>query len=97
MLHEFYIGNTDATFHQILIFQKFLPTFPLNNDNEQDSTIQLLFGGENIRFGNPLKDFHRNLKNGYYRPDIARMRRMLRKALTREYKLVFLCLVQHFQ
>lgn len=65
--------------------KKFLPNFKSNNDAEQEATLQLLFSGENVRFGNPLKDFHRNLKNGYYRPDIARMRCLLKKALSREY------------
>ncbi|XP_034232417.1 uncharacterized protein LOC117640193 isoform X3 [Thrips palmi] len=65
--------------------KKFLPTFTSNNDAEQEASLQLLFSGENMRFGNPLKDFHRNLKNGYYRPDIARMRCLLKKALSREY------------
>jgi len=39
-----------------------------------------------MRFGSPLSDFQVQLKNGYYRPDIAKMRSLMRKAQFREYK-----------
>jgi len=67
-------------------FQKFLPTFKWADEAEKEETLRKLFARENIRFGNPLEDFHQRLKSGYFRPDIARMHKLLRRALCREYK-----------
>jgi len=66
--------------------QGFLPTFPDNDGVEKEETLRRLFARENMRFGSPLSDFQVQLKNGYYRPDIAKMRSLMRKAQFREYK-----------
>ncbi|XP_068085697.1 nuclear factor related to kappa-B-binding protein [Anabrus simplex] len=66
--------------------KNFLPTFPENDNKEKDHTLKMLFNRENMRFGAPLTDFQTQLKNGYHRPEIARMRFLMRKALVRDYK-----------
>ncbi|XP_060532196.1 nuclear factor related to kappa-B-binding protein [Cylas formicarius] len=66
--------------------QTFLPNFPENDELEKTKTLQRLFDFDNFRFGNPLNKFHENLKAGYYRPDIARMRKVICKAEKREAK-----------
>lgn len=67
--------------------QNFLPTFPGNDLMEKEITLRMLFGGQSFRFGvNPIDDFHDKLKNGHYRPDIVRMKAMLRRTLKKEYR-----------
>ncbi|XP_069681281.1 nuclear factor related to kappa-B-binding protein-like isoform X2 [Periplaneta americana] len=66
--------------------KNFLPTFPEKDAQEKEETLQCLFARANMRFGSPLSDFQAQLKNGYYRPDIAKMRSLMRKAQFREYK-----------
>jgi nuclear factor related to kappa-B-binding protein len=66
--------------------QKFLPTFPRNDAEEKEETLRLLFARENMRFGSPLSNFQVQLMDGFYRPDIAKMRLLIRKAQFREYK-----------
>ena len=65
---------------------KFLPTFPENDEQEKSNTMQKLLGGEVFRFNNPLDNFHEHLKAGHFRPDIAKMRYMIRKAERKEAK-----------
>jgi nuclear factor related to kappa-B-binding protein len=71
---------------QFLFVQTFLPTFPENDTEEKEETLRLLFARENMRFGSPLSNFQLQLMDGYYRPDIAKMRSLMRKARFREYK-----------
>lgn len=66
--------------------KKFLPSFSENDEHEKSNTIQKLFNGEVFKFSNPLSDFHDHLKAGHYRPDIAKMRYMIRKAERKEAK-----------
>ncbi|CAH0561085.1 unnamed protein product [Brassicogethes aeneus] len=66
--------------------QTFLPNFPENDDLEKSKTLQRLFDFKNFRFGNPLAKFHDDLKAGYFRPDIARMRKIINKAQKKEAK-----------
>ncbi|XP_033219071.1 nuclear factor related to kappa-B-binding protein isoform X2 [Belonocnema kinseyi] len=63
-----------------------LPQFPkdCNAELELEKTVQMLFEGENDRFGvSPLDSFHKHLSAGHYRPDIKRMRNLVRKAQQR--------------
>jgi hypothetical protein len=86
---ELFVTNTMRTSNlkcQFLPVQKFLPTFPENDSEEKEETLRLLFARENLRFGSPLSDFQVQLMDGYYRPDIAKMRSLMRKAQFREYK-----------
>lgn len=66
--------------------RRFLPNFPENDDHEKTVTLQKLFNGEVFRFESPLLRFHNELKAGYFRPDIAKMRHMIRKAERLEAK-----------
>ncbi|KAB0799407.1 hypothetical protein PPYR_07287 [Photinus pyralis] len=64
----------------------FLPTFPENDEHEKSVTLSKLFNNEIFRFTSPLAQFHEHLKAGHYRPDIAKMRLLIRKAERKEAK-----------
>lgn len=66
--------------------QQFLPTFPENDSYEKNITLRRLFNRENFKFGSPLTTFHNNLQNGHYRPDIAHLRYLMKKAERHQYK-----------
>ncbi|XP_073980385.1 uncharacterized protein isoform X3 [Rhodnius prolixus] len=66
--------------------KNFLPTFPESDAEEKDETIRMLLGRENIKFGNPLTEFHKHLRAAHYRPDVSKMRALLRKAQYKDYK-----------
>jgi hypothetical protein len=68
------------------LFQNFLPNFPENDAEEKDKTVSMLFAQENIRFGNPLTEFQNQLQAAYFRPDVSKMRALLRKARHKDYK-----------
>lgn len=63
-----------------------LPHFPESDEQEKNLTLQKLFNKEKFRFNSPLYDFHDKLKAGFYRPDIAKMRSLMKRAQRREYK-----------
>ncbi|XP_015596568.1 nuclear factor related to kappa-B-binding protein isoform X2 [Cephus cinctus] len=63
-----------------------LPAFPIDCDVdvECDKTLRMLFHRENQRFGvTTLDSFHNHLSTGHFRPDIRRMRSLVRKAQQR--------------
>ncbi|XP_031635653.1 nuclear factor related to kappa-B-binding protein isoform X2 [Contarinia nasturtii] len=72
----------------------FLPNFSeiCNNDKkdvqrETNATIQKLFTNQITRFEtSPLINFQRNLEDGNYRPDIARLRANIKKSQRREQR-----------
>ncbi|KAF5302938.1 hypothetical protein FQA39_LY02118 [Lamprigera yunnana] len=64
----------------------FLPTFPENDEHEKAVTLTKLFNKERFRFTSPLNEFHEHLKAGHYRPDIAKMRLLIKKAERKEAK-----------
>ncbi|XP_023018228.2 uncharacterized protein [Leptinotarsa decemlineata] len=66
--------------------QTFLPNFPENDELEKTKTLQRLFDFEPFKFNSPLVKFHDDLKAGYFRPDIARMRGIIKKAERKEAK-----------
>ncbi|XP_056642705.1 nuclear factor related to kappa-B-binding protein [Diorhabda sublineata] len=66
--------------------QTFLPNFPEDDELEKTKTLQRLFDFEVFKFTSPLVKFHDDLKAGYFRPDIARMRKIIRKAERNESK-----------
>ncbi|KAK9885726.1 hypothetical protein WA026_012495 [Henosepilachna vigintioctopunctata] len=66
--------------------QTFLPQFPENDEEEKTITLQRLFNFESFKFSSPLREFHQQLKAGYFRPDIARMRNIIQKAERKEAK-----------
>lgn len=66
--------------------KNFLPSFPERDSEEKDSTLRMLFNRENVRFGNPLVEFQKQLRAAHFRPDLSRMRTLLRKAQYKDYK-----------
>lgn len=65
-----------------------LPTFPENDEQEKQETVQLLFANTLTRFSQtPLDAFHNNLQDGNYRPDIAHYRKSILKAEEREQRI----------
>ncbi|XP_011706105.1 PREDICTED: nuclear factor related to kappa-B-binding protein isoform X3 [Wasmannia auropunctata] len=63
-----------------------LPTFPKDSNIEaqMEKSLQMLFNRENDRFGvTALDTFHNHLSSGHYRPDIKRIRGLVRKAQKR--------------
>ncbi|XP_046967985.1 nuclear factor related to kappa-B-binding protein isoform X1 [Vanessa cardui] len=66
--------------------KEFLPTFPENDEEEKETTIKMLFNFEPFHFKSPLNQFFGNLRQGNYRPDIARMRKFLMKARAKQQK-----------
>ncbi|CAG9861733.1 unnamed protein product [Phyllotreta striolata] len=66
--------------------QTFLPNFPEDDELEKTKTLQRLFDFDVFKFTSPLVKFHDDLKAGYFRPDIARMRKIIRKAERNEAK-----------
>ncbi|KAJ8947525.1 hypothetical protein NQ318_005002 [Aromia moschata] len=66
--------------------QTFLPNFPENDELEKTKTLQRLFDLDVFKFNSPLVKFHNDLKAGYFRPDIARMRKIINKAEKKEAK-----------
>lgn len=73
-----------------LHLSSFLPsTFPENQEQEEQNTIEQLFNNKITRFGEtPLGTFFNNLQDGNYRPDIAHYRKQILKAEQREQQLM---------
>lgn len=70
--------------------QQFLPKFsddPRENDAERRQTVLALFDNTIERFGStPLTDFQRNLEEGNFRPEIARVQAAIEKSKRREHR-----------
>lgn len=66
--------------------QTFLPNFPEDDELEKTKTLQRLFDFDIFKFTSPVVKFHDELKAGYFRPDIARMRKVIKKAEKNEAK-----------
>ena len=64
---------------------KYLPSFPTDDIDEKAKTIEMLFGGENFHFGNPLTKFREDLLAGDYFPENADMKGMVRTAQRRNF------------
>lgn len=71
----------------------FLPNFDdvctdeKESQRESNATVQKLFTNQITRFNaSPLIDFQRNLEEGNYRPDIARLRANIKKSSRREQR-----------
>lgn len=62
----------------------FLPLFDENDKEEKDKTLTMLFNREPFNFTSPLNNFFLNLKQGNYRPDIAKMKKYLLKARAKQ-------------
>ncbi|XP_013172986.1 PREDICTED: nuclear factor related to kappa-B-binding protein isoform X2 [Papilio xuthus] len=65
---------------------KLLPQFKNDQEEENEKTLKMLFNHEPFHFTSPLSNFYNNLRQGNYRPDIARMRKFLKKARAKQQK-----------
>ncbi|XP_045774091.1 nuclear factor related to kappa-B-binding protein-like isoform X2 [Maniola jurtina] len=66
--------------------KELLPTFPENDEEKKETTIKMLFNFEPLHFKSPMNQFFTNLRQGNYRPDIARMRKFLTKARAKQQR-----------
>ena len=62
-----------------------LPSFPEHDIDEKARTIEMLFGGENFHFGNPVSRFREELAAGDHLPERRAMRSMVAAARRREH------------
>lgn len=79
--------NTTLSDGQKEQLKALLPSFPGTDNKEIENTLKMLFDGENIKFGNPLQDLQKKLKEGYLHPEIARYRKQTRQFRYRDYKM----------
>ncbi|CAI9731518.1 Hypothetical predicted protein [Octopus vulgaris] len=75
---------TPAQRHHLL---KFLPTFPVDDQEQKQITVKRLLSGENFKFGNPVKKFHMKLKGGTFTSEILKYPHLYRKFKFRDYKM----------
>eukprot|EP00088_Acartia_fossae_P007044 TRINITY_DN13275_c0_g1_i10.p1 TRINITY_DN13275_c0_g1~~TRINITY_DN13275_c0_g1_i10.p1 ORF type:complete len:596 (+),score=96.33 TRINITY_DN13275_c0_g1_i10:36-1823(+) len=61
-----------------------LPNFPKNDGEQKLQTLHMLFGGQNIAFGNPLYDFREQVLRGRYHPDSVLINKYARNAKKRD-------------
>lgn len=66
--------------------KQYLPNFPENDDEEKEKTVKMLFNHEPFHFTSPFGNFYNNLSQGNFRPDIAKMRKFLKKARAKQQK-----------
>ena len=69
-------------------FQSLLPNFPKDDPAEKAKTLDMLFGGENFRFGNPVEQFRRDLVAGCYLPERHQMRQLVGQARRRDREVL---------
>ncbi|XP_023326447.1 nuclear factor related to kappa-B-binding protein-like isoform X2 [Eurytemora carolleeae] len=77
-------GLTELTKQKLMAL---LPNFPKNDLSEKMRTLEMLFGGQNIAFGNPLYSFRTEVLKGNLHPERKRMRQYVGQAKNREAKL----------
>ncbi|XP_047508129.1 nuclear factor related to kappa-B-binding protein-like isoform X3 [Pieris napi] len=66
--------------------KELLPKFEENDEEEKQTTLKMLLSHEPFHFTSPLTCFFKNLRQGNYRPDIARMRKFLTKARAKQQR-----------
>lgn len=65
----------------------FLPNFKDDGKQEEkDKTIKMLFNYEPFKFTSPLSNFYNDLKLGNFRPDLAKMKKLLAKARRKQQR-----------
>ncbi|CAL1539986.1 unnamed protein product [Lymnaea stagnalis] len=79
--------DTVLTDEQKEQLESLLPKFPNGDGEEKRETLRRLFTGENFKFGNPVEDLQKKLKEGYLHPEIARYRKQTRQFRHRDYKM----------
>ena len=68
-----------------------LPSFPVDDIDEKAKTIEMLFGKENLHFGNPVEKFRQDLIKGDYFPDNVEMKELVKIAQKRNYEEFHFC------
>jgi len=81
----FSLDNLSPHLKQTLM--SLLPNFPSDDAEEKMKSLKMLFGGENIAFGNPLHNFRREVLKGNYSPDRRRLKEYVRSAKLRDDKI----------
>ncbi|XP_072012815.1 nuclear factor related to kappa-B-binding protein isoform X2 [Engystomops pustulosus] len=65
--------------------RQFLPSFPENNNEQQEQVVQSLFSGENFRFGNPLHMAQKLFRDGHLNPEVVKYRQLCVKSQYKRY------------
>ena len=65
---------------------KLLPSFPQDDIDEKAKTIEMLFGGENFHFGNPINKFRTELLEGDFSLERRAMKSIVREARERDHR-----------
>ncbi|XP_044137681.1 nuclear factor related to kappa-B-binding protein isoform X3 [Bufo gargarizans] len=65
--------------------RQFLPSFPENNMEQQEQTVQSLFRGENFHFGNPVHIAQKLFRDGHLNPEVVRYRQLCLKSQYKRY------------
>ena len=63
-----------------------LPSFHQNDIHEKAKTIEMLFGGENFHFGNPISKFRTELLEGDFSQERRAMKSIVREAQERDHR-----------
>lgn len=67
--------------------RQYLPHFPHDSYHLQELTVDRLLNGENFKFGNPVKEFHKKLQRGDFNPRISQLLATETQASYAKYKL----------
>lgn len=51
----------------------------MDNDEELEKNIEMLFSGDNFHFGNPLKTFKKKLLTGKFSPAAVKLNSILKE------------------
>ena len=68
-----------------LDLQSLLPGFPGDDLEQKAKTIEMLFGGDNFFFGNPVETFRKALVQGEFSPENVEMKSLILSAKKRNY------------
>ena len=68
-----------------LDLQSLLPGFPEDDLEQKAKTIEMLFGGDNFFFGNPVDSFRKALVQGEFSPENVEMKSLILSAKKRNY------------
>jgi len=77
--------NLDPTIKEKI--NEMLPNFPEDDDDQKLKSLEMLFSGQNIAFGNPLIDFREKVLNGKFYPECVLMQRAVRNAKRRDKEI----------
>ncbi|XP_037543351.1 nuclear factor related to kappa-B-binding protein [Nematolebias whitei] len=82
----FFSVMSESTWNEVLTdsqrqhLRQFLPQFPENSVEEQDSTLSDLFNNRNFNFGNPLHLAQKLFRDGFFNPEVVKYRQLCAKS-----------------